>query len=92
MPAVQDTQTPVEKKKRAPKGTRPTGVPRGPPRPHRKLPPSILGGRIEKLDKRIKKARHQLEDAERHIEAYLKETKYRADDPNFVPPAEPVEA
>jgi hypothetical protein len=82
----------VEKKKRASKGARPICVPRGPPRPHRKLPASILTGRIDKLDKRIKKARHQLEDAERHIEAYVKETKYRADDPAFVPPAEPTEA
>lgn len=82
----------TEKRKRAPRGTRPPGVPRGPPRPHRKLAPSILGGRIEKLETRIKRARYQQQEAERHIEAYLKEAKYRADDPAFVPPPEPVEA
>jgi hypothetical protein len=77
---------PVEKKKRAPKSTRPPGVPRGPPRPHRKLSPEVLTGRIAKLDKRIKKARTQMQEAERHIDAYLKESKYREDDP--VAPAE----
>ena len=77
-------ETNVEKKKRAPKSARPAPTPRGPPRPHRKLDPEILSGRIAKLDKRIKKARVQLEEAERHIEGYLKETKYRASDP--VPP------
>jgi hypothetical protein len=53
---------------------------RGPPRPHRKLPQEILEGRISKLRKRIDKARGQLEDAERHIEGYDKEAKYREQD------------
>jgi hypothetical protein len=83
MPASPEFQepAPVEKKKRTPKGTRPPGVPRGPPRPHRKLTPDVLAGRIAKLDKRIKKARNQMQEAERHIEAYLKESKYRETDP-----------
>lgn len=50
---------------------------RGPPRPHRKLPQEVLDGRIGKLRKRIERARGQLEDAERHIEGYDKEAKYR---------------
>jgi hypothetical protein len=50
---------------------------RGPPRPHRKLPQDVLDGRIGKLRKRIERARGQLEDAERHIEGYDKEAKYR---------------
>jgi hypothetical protein len=50
---------------------------RGPPRPHRKLPQEVLEGRICKLRKRIERARGQLEDAERHIDAYDKEAKYR---------------
>ena len=73
--------TGAEKKKRVPKGSRPPSMPRGPPRPHRKLPVETLEGRITKLDKRIKKAKMQLEDAERHIEVYLKESKYRLSDP-----------
>lgn len=50
---------------------------RGPPRPHRKLAQDVLEGRIGKLKKRIERARGQLEDAERHIEGYDKEAKYR---------------
>ena len=50
---------------------------RGPPRPHRKLPQDVLEGRIGKLRKRIERAKGQLEDAERHIEGYDKEAKYR---------------
>lgn len=50
---------------------------RGPPRPHRKLPQDVLDGRIGKLRKRIERARGQLEDAERHIDGYEKEAKYR---------------
>lgn len=53
---------------------------RGPPRPHRKLPQDVLEGRIGKLRKRIERARGQLEDAERHIEGYDKEAKYREQD------------
>jgi hypothetical protein len=50
---------------------------RGPPRPHRKLSNEILSGRIEKLKKRIDRAKGQLEDAERHIDGYNKEASYR---------------
>jgi len=50
---------------------------RGPPRPHRKLSNELLTGRIEKLKKRINKAKGQLEDAERHIDGYNKEASYR---------------
>ncbi len=70
------------KKKRVPrsgvKGE--VGRKRGPPRPHRKLAQPVLEGRIGKLQKRIERARGQLEDAERHIEGYSKEAKYRADE------------
>jgi hypothetical protein len=40
----------------------------------------VLEGRITKLQKRIDRARGQLEDAVRHIEGYSKEAKYRTDD------------
>ena len=50
---------------------------RGPPRPHRKLSQEILDGRISKLRSRIERCKGQLDDAERHIEGYEKEAKYR---------------
>ena len=53
---------------------------RGPPRPHRKLAAEVLQGRIEKLTKRIDKARGLLEEAERHIVGYHREVKYRAEE------------
>jgi len=53
---------------------------RGPPRPHRKLAQDLLEARLGKLRRRIEKAKGQLEDAERHIEAYDKEFKYRKAD------------
>ena len=53
---------------------------RGPPRPHRKLAQEVLEGRIGKLRKRIERSRNQLEDAERHIEGYIKESSYRDDE------------
>ncbi len=53
---------------------------RGPPRPHRKLPQEILDGRITKLEKRITRAKDQLEDAQRHIDGYQKEAMYREQD------------
>ena len=50
---------------------------RGPPRPHRKLPPDVLALRITKLQKRIDRAQGQLEDATRHIDGYSKESEFR---------------
>lgn len=79
--------TPAEettvKKQKAPrpstKGKEPPRK-RGPPRPHRKLAQEILEGRIAKLQKRITRAKDQLEDAHRHIEGYQKEAGYREQD------------
>jgi hypothetical protein len=69
----------VKKAKGTPKKSKSDEPPRkrGPPRPHRKLPQGVLEGRIEKLRKRIERARGQLEDAERHVVGYDKEAKYR---------------
>jgi len=53
---------------------------RGPPRPHRKLDQELLEGRIAKLEKRIARAKDQLEDASRHVEGYKKEAVYREQD------------
>ena len=68
------------KKKRAPRIPKAEGAirrKRGPPRPHRKLTQEVLESRIGKLNKRIEKAKGHLEDAERHIDGYSKERKYR---------------
>lgn len=75
--------TPAPKEtKRAHKRSKPSSgsKKRSPARPHRKLPQDVLDGRIGKLKKRIEKARGQLEDAERHIDAYMKESSYRESD------------
>ena len=40
----------------------------------------MLASRSEKLQKRIEKARGQLEDAERHLQGYAAEAKHRAAD------------
>lgn len=82
-PSANAVQSAPPKKDKPAKRTKTTtGAPRkrGPPRPHRKLTQEVLDGRIGKLRKRIDKARGQLEDAERHIEAYVKEAGYREDE------------
>jgi len=50
---------------------------RGPPRPHKKLTADVLKTRITKLQKRIDRAQSQLQDAERHIAGYLRESGLR---------------
>jgi len=84
--SVPDLEPPAPARGRKP---RPAGGPktskdppkkRGPPRPHRKLPQDVLDGRITKLRNRIERAKGQLEDAQRHIEGYEKESKYRNQD------------
>lgn len=81
-PVAEESGEGEAKKKRVPRaaGKGEVGRKRGPPRPHRKLTQPVLEGRIGKLQKRIERARGQLEDAERHIEGYSKEAKYRADE------------
>ena len=73
-----------EKRKRGAAGeggkAKSKGRRRGPPRPHRKLEEEVLTARMERLETRIGKARDQLEDAERHLEIYALERKYRKQD------------
>ena len=76
------TETPA-KKPRKPKSTgaskpKEPKKKRGPPRPHRKLEGDVLELRMNKLKKRINKAKVQLEDATRHIEVYQRESFYRS--------------
>ena len=75
--SLADLPPTAPKRKRGPKTSKPARRPRGPPRPHRKLAQDILDGRISKLQKRIDRSNAQLEDAQRHIDGYLKESKYR---------------
>ena len=63
--------------KTGPDGKRVKGAPRGPARPHRRIDQDVLEARIEKLQKRIKRARLQLEVSERHVSGYLFEQQYR---------------
>ena len=80
------TQADVSTKAKKPRKPKSTGASkpkepkkkRGPPRPHRKLEGDVLELRMNKLKKRIEKAKVQLEDATRHIEVYQRESFYRS--------------
>jgi hypothetical protein len=61
-----------EKKESAPKPKR------GPARPHRRLAADVIDSRISKLQKRLERAKAQIEDAGRHVEGYLRERDFRA--------------
>ena len=81
--ATPDDETPAPKPKKAKsekKSKRDPKKKRGPPRPHRKISNGILDQRIQKLQKRIDKAKAQLEDATRHIEGYHRESSYRTNE------------
>ena len=52
-------------------------VKRGPARPHRRLENDVINSRIEKLQKRLDRAKGQVEDASRHIEGYKREREFR---------------
>ncbi len=51
---------------------------RGPARPHRRLAVEVIDSRITKLQKRLDRAKSQIEDASRHVEGYLRERDFRA--------------
>ena len=51
---------------------------RGPARPHRRLAAEVIDTRITKLQKRLDRAKSQIEDAARHVEGYLRERDFRA--------------
>lgn len=80
--------TPKPKKQRADKPIKPRekksadpAVPkpkRGPARPHRRLAADVIDSRISKLQKRLERAKAQIEDASRHVEGYLRERDFRA--------------
>ena len=96
-PAATDPKPAAPKRKRPekssePRAPKPVRKPRGPPRPHRKLEQDTLTNRIDKLQKRIDRSKAQLEDAERHIEGYNKEAKYRTADSAAEKPADPTRA
>jgi hypothetical protein len=51
---------------------------RGPARPHRRLAADVIDSRITKLQKRLDRAKSQIEDAARHVEGYLRERDFRS--------------
>ena len=51
---------------------------RGPARPHRRLELDVINTRITKLEKRLVRAKSQVEDAGRHVEGYIRERDFRA--------------
>ena len=68
-------------KKRKPKADR--GEPkakRGPARPHRRLATEIIDERSTKLQKRLDRAKSQIEDAARHVEGYQRERRFRQEE------------
>lgn len=47
-------------------------------RPHRRLDIGVISSRLEKLKRRIHRARNQLEDAQRHADGYERELQFRS--------------
>ena len=65
-------------KPKSDKGSSQPRVKRGPARPHRRLGMDVIDSRITKLQKRLDRAKSQIEDAGRHVEGYLRERDFRA--------------
>ena len=61
---------------------------RGPARPHRRLATDVIDLRITKLQKRLDRAKSQIEDAGRHVEGYLRERDFRAKEAEANPASE----
>ena len=54
---------------------------RGPALPHRRLESEVIDERIAKLQKRLDRAKAQIEDASLHVEGYQREREFRAKEP-----------
>ena len=65
---------------------------RGPARPHRRLATEVIDLRIAKLQKRLDRAKSQIEDAGRHVEGYLRERDFRDKDAEATGAAPPAES
>jgi hypothetical protein len=65
---------------------------RNPARPHRRLAFDVITTRLEKLQRRIGRAKMQLEDAQRHADGYEKEIEYRNTHPEANENAAPAKA
>jgi hypothetical protein len=88
---AEPAQTP--KAPRAPRkapGVKKTPSKRAAARPYRKLAQDVLLLRIDKLQKRAKKATEQLDGANEYLFKYIRERDIRSTEPDA--PAEPVEA
>lgn len=70
-------ETPATKPKRVRADPSAPRQKRGPARPHRRLSKEVIDSRIAKLQKRLDRARAQIEDATRHVEGYQRERDFR---------------
>jgi hypothetical protein len=77
-PTVDTEEAPKKRKPKADKGE--PKAKRGPARPHRRLATEIIDERIAKLQKRLDRARSQIDDAGRHIEGYQRERRFRQEE------------
>jgi hypothetical protein len=77
-----DTETDTQKKSSTPRAPRSK---RGPARPHRRLELEVINTRIAKLEKRLTRAKSQVEDASRHVEGYVRERDFRAKEEDTPP-------
>ena len=68
------------KPKKAAKKTGEPRLKRGPARPYRKLDQGVLDTRITKLQKRLDRAKGQMEEAETFLRKYEREKGFRAPD------------
>ena len=75
--SVQSPQTTPSHSAQPTQPTQPR-IKRGPARPHRRLEMEVIDSRITKLQKRLDRARSQIDDAARHVEGYLRERDFRA--------------
>ncbi len=79
----EETSTPPKSKKTKSEKSKPKSptqprIKRGPARPHRRLAVDVIDSRITKLQKRLDRAKSQIDDAARHVEGYLRERDFRA--------------
>jgi hypothetical protein len=79
-----DSETDTLKKSTLPRAPRSK---RGPARPHRRLELDVINTRIAKLEKRLTRAKSQVEDASRHVEGYVRERDFRAKEDGSTSPS-----
>ena len=74
-----ETKSKKPKAKKTKTGDKKKAV-RAPARPHRRVSQDIIEARVLKLEKRLYRAKTQVEDATRHVESYKRELTFRLND------------